>query len=156
MRVFGQISSIAISITLFVFTQSFVSAQQQTTQTIPATRNPQTNNTELFSQQQGLQSTGSDQILKNQQSILIPAGRPLPPPSSSSTRNNRLALLMIGLTGVVLSTLAIVRFGRKQSQPLPTPEMPPEPVAQEATNSDPKSQDQKPQKKKRNRKRKKR
>ena len=108
------IKTFAVAICLMA-TGSSATAQQQTQQIAPPTRNPQTNVGEVFQQQRsGVQSTGSDQLLKQSSGIEIPEGEPARSDSAEEeSAPGRSAWIILTLLGAGLAVVSIFRSRRR-------------------------------------------
>ncbi len=132
------VPAIAICLGLILVAPMPSHAQQQTGQVVPGTRNPQTNETELFKHKTGLQSTGSQQVLNQGGDINIPQGKPASPNADDARKKESSPWpILVGLVvvGAIGGTIWLSRFSQVPEVQTanvakePEPAIAPEPIS---------------------------
>lgn len=132
---------VVLVLALLVFVAAPSSAQQQTGQVAPNTRNPQTNGG-LPSQQAGtVQTTETQQVLNRNQAITIPAGEPAADPAAAARQQGQKSKLLwvLSSASLVIAAICFVVLRRSKSVIVEEPVVPAKPVrAQPPRKSTPK------------------
>lgn len=116
-----------IIVFLFVMTPQ-TQAQQQTGQVVPTVQNPQSSVGQPQQQQSNVQTTSSEELLREDHKIVLPEGAPISQPEASLSRQESLALWAI-VVAAIASILIAVRArqvrrrgrGLKIGAPKPAP-----------------------------------
>lgn len=103
LRDIKQFVAIFLLTGLILLVPRSVSAQQQTGQVAPPTRNPQTNAPELFQQRENVQSAAPQNLLNQPAEIEIPTGTPVKQNNQNPDNNaaRRIGLGLLSIVGVI-------------------------------------------------------